>query len=151
MRRPRDLDAELKALADKERTLKERKVRQLSELVAATGADALDVETLAGGLLAMIEADDPARRESWRKRGQVFFQRRHASLHAALVAAALALKRAATARHRHEASQARHDKRAWVVSRRERTRHLIEMGGLVVKAGLDTLANDDRAVLYGAF
>lgn len=25
------------------------------------------------------------------------------------------------------------------------------MGGLVVKAGLDTLANDDRAVLYGAF
>ena len=36
------------------------------------------------------------------------------------------------------------------MSRRERTRHLIELGGLVVKAGLDTLANDDRAVLYGA-
>ena len=37
------------------------------------------------------------------------------------------------------------------MSRRERTRHLIELGGLVVKAGLDTLADDDRAALYGAF
>ncbi|MGH7072844.1 MAG: conjugal transfer protein TraD, partial [Stellaceae bacterium] len=39
-------------------------------------ADALDAETLAGGLLAMMEAGDPARKESWRKRGQAFFQRR---------------------------------------------------------------------------
>ena len=38
-----------------------------------------------------------------------------------------------------------------MVSRRERTHHLIELGGLVVKAGLDMLADDDRAVLYGAF
>lgn len=37
------------------------------------------------------------------------------------------------------------------MSRRERTRHLIELGGLVVKARLDRLAGDDRAVLYGAF
>lgn len=37
------------------------------------------------------------------------------------------------------------------MSRRQRTRHLIELGGLVVKAGIDTLAGDDRAVLYGAF
>lgn len=76
MRKPRDFDSELKALTDRARTLKERKVRQLGELVAATGADALDVETLAGGLLAMAEADDPARKESWRKRGRAFFQRR---------------------------------------------------------------------------
>ena len=76
MRKLRDFDAELKALTDKARTLKERKVRQLGELVAATGADALDIETLAGGLLAMIEADDPARKENWHKRGQAFFQRR---------------------------------------------------------------------------
>ncbi|MGK6317941.1 conjugal transfer protein TraD [Sphingomonas sp. DT-204] len=41
--------------------------------------------------------------------------------------------------------------REWVVKRRERTRHLIELGGLVVKAGLVELADDDRAVLYGAF
>jgi hypothetical protein len=36
------------------------------------------------------------------------------------------------------------------VTRRERTRHLIELGGLVVKAKLDTLTDDDRAVIYGA-
>jgi hypothetical protein len=36
------------------------------------------------------------------------------------------------------------------MQRRERTRHLIELGGLVQKAGLDELLNDDRTVLYGA-
>jgi hypothetical protein len=41
--------------------------------------------------------------------------------------------------------------RKWVVKRRERTRHLIELGGLVVKAGLVDLTSDDRAMLYGAF
>lgn len=76
MRKPRDFDAELRALEDKAKSLKERRLRQLGELVAATGADALDAETLAGGLLAMMEAGDPARKESWRKRGQAFFQRR---------------------------------------------------------------------------
>ena len=37
------------------------------------------------------------------------------------------------------------------MKRRERTKQLIELGGLVVKSGLVELANDDRAVLYGAF
>jgi len=37
------------------------------------------------------------------------------------------------------------------VTRRARTRHLIELGGLVAKAGLVDLADDDRAMLYGAF
>jgi len=37
------------------------------------------------------------------------------------------------------------------VQRRERTRHLIELGGLVAKAGLVELTGDDRAALYGAF
>lgn len=37
------------------------------------------------------------------------------------------------------------------MARRERTRHLIELGGLVQKAGLVELTNDDRATLYGAF
>lgn len=41
--------------------------------------------------------------------------------------------------------------REWVVKRRERTRQLIELGGLVVKAGLVNLTDDDRATLYGAF
>lgn len=37
------------------------------------------------------------------------------------------------------------------MARRERTRHLIELGGLVQKAGLVTIADDDRSMLYGAF
>lgn len=37
------------------------------------------------------------------------------------------------------------------MNRRERTRQLIELGGLVVKAGLVELTDDDRATLYGAF
>lgn len=37
------------------------------------------------------------------------------------------------------------------MKRRERTRQLIELGGLVSKAGLVELTNDDRAALYGAF
>ena len=41
MRKLRDFDAELKALDDKARGLKTRKVQQLGELVIATGADAL--------------------------------------------------------------------------------------------------------------
>lgn len=36
------------------------------------------------------------------------------------------------------------------MQRRERTRHLIELGGLVRKAGLVELTDDDRATLYGA-
>ena len=49
-----------------------------------------------------------------------------------------------------EAAQRRTDNRSWVVQRRERTRHLIELGGLVQKAGLVELTDDDRATLYGA-
>ena len=37
------------------------------------------------------------------------------------------------------------------MKRRERTRRLIELGGLVVKSGLVELTGDDRAALYGAF
>ncbi|AZO32839.1 conjugal transfer protein TraD [Mesorhizobium sp. M1B.F.Ca.ET.045.04.1.1] len=40
--------------------------------------------------------------------------------------------------------------RTWQVERRQRTRHLIELGGLVVKAGIVELINDDRAIIYGA-
>jgi hypothetical protein len=36
------------------------------------------------------------------------------------------------------------------VQRRERTRRLIELGGLVQKAGLADRLLDDRAALYGA-
>lgn len=47
------------------------------------------------------------------------------------------------------ARQARHDARDWQVKRRERTRQLIELGGLVAKAGLIELTDDDRAVIFG--
>ncbi|TPJ41723.1 conjugal transfer protein TraD [Mesorhizobium sp. B2-7-1] len=40
--------------------------------------------------------------------------------------------------------------RTWQVERRKRTRHLIELGGLVVKTGIVELTNDDRAMIYGA-
>jgi hypothetical protein len=51
MRKPRDFDAELKTLEDKARGLKTRKVRQLGELVIATGADTLSANELAGALI----------------------------------------------------------------------------------------------------
>lgn len=35
------------------------------------------------------------------------------------------------------------------MKRRERTRHLIELGGLVAKAGLIELTKNDRAVILG--
>lgn len=35
------------------------------------------------------------------------------------------------------------------MKRRKRTRHLIELGGLVAKAGLVELVEDDRAVILG--
>jgi hypothetical protein len=41
--------------------------------------------------------------------------------------------------------------RDWARARRERTRHLIELSGLVQKAGLVELVDDDRATLLGAF
>ncbi|MGX5723166.1 conjugal transfer protein TraD [Shinella zoogloeoides] len=41
--------------------------------------------------------------------------------------------------------------RAWAVERRKRTRHLIELGGLIVKSGVVELTGDDRAVMLGAF
>ena len=40
--------------------------------------------------------------------------------------------------------------RTWQVERRKRTRHLIELGGLIVKARIVELTGDDRAIIYGA-
>lgn len=75
MRKPRDFDSELKALADKAKLLKERRVRQLGELVIATGADALTADELAGALVAIGETKETAKREAWSRRGRDFFQR----------------------------------------------------------------------------
>lgn len=53
-------------------------------------------------------------------------------------------------RHRLDAVRARTSTREWQVKRRERTKKLIELGGLIVKARLVDLTDDDRAMLYGA-
>lgn len=74
MRKPRDFDAELKALEAKARDLKARKVQQLGELVIATGADALSVEELAGALVALAATDNAGKKEAWAKRGAAFFR-----------------------------------------------------------------------------
>jgi hypothetical protein len=76
MRKPRDFDAELKALEDKARALKTRKVRQLGELVIATGADTLTANELAGALIVLTEVKETGKREAWARRGAAFFQGR---------------------------------------------------------------------------
>jgi len=74
MRKPRDFDTELKALNDKARTLRARKVSQLGELVIACNADSLPIEQLAGALLASVKAD-AATKEAWRRDGAAFFRK----------------------------------------------------------------------------
>ena len=76
MRKLRDFDGELKALQDKARDLKSRKVLGLGELVIATGADSLSADELAGALIMLAETKDTARKEAWAKRGAAFFQGR---------------------------------------------------------------------------
>ena len=61
------------------------------------------------------------------------------------------LRRLTVQQNRTTLAQARHDTRDWAQERRARTRHLIELGGLVQKAGLAELLSDDRATLLGAF
>jgi hypothetical protein len=75
MRKPRDIDSELKALEAKAKTLKERRVRQFGELVIATGADVLDAHMFAGALLGAATTKDGQAKEGWRKAGAGFFQR----------------------------------------------------------------------------
>ena len=144
MRKPRDIDAELKALAEKARGLKAKRILQLGELVTlhrSRRAGSCDAGRRAaaggcregrfgqGGLEAggrgllsrpRSHSEGPRRQvcwKGWRRRCRVFAAR-------------------LTAVRRAEAVAARTDTRAWMVQRRERTRHLIELGGLVQKAGL---------------
>ena len=79
------------------------------------------------------------------------FKARRESVAKELNASRAAFARLKAARHRLEARRARTDMREWQVKRRERTRQLIKLGGLVAKAGLIDLTDDDRATLYGAF
>ena len=84
MRKVRDYDAELKALGDKARALKARKVEQLGALVVATGADALDLEVIAGMLRnGVVEAQVDSVKESWRAEGATFLKGRGRKGHGA--------------------------------------------------------------------
>ncbi|PBB30045.1 conjugal transfer protein TraD [Mesorhizobium sp. WSM3868] len=75
MRKPRDFDAELKALEEKARELRTRKVQQLGDLVIAA-ADQLSTDELAGALVAIAETKESSKREAWAKRGVTFFESR---------------------------------------------------------------------------
>jgi hypothetical protein len=74
MRKPRDYDAELKALDDRAKDLKTKKVQQRGELVIATGADALTPDELAGALIVLAETTDAGKKEAWAKRGAAWFR-----------------------------------------------------------------------------
>ncbi len=150
MRKPRDFDAELKALGDKARDLKSRKVQQLGELVIATGADSLSTDELAGALIVLLRPKMLERRKHGPGSGSRSFKAGRGEMHRQLTATRTALSRNRAARNRHQAARARHDMRTWQVERRKRTRHLIELGGLVFKAGIVDLTCDDRAIIYGA-
>ena len=76
MRKVRDYDAELKTLNDKARALKAKKVEQFGQLVTVTGADTLDLDVLAGALIAAVETPDAETKEAWRAKGTAFFQQR---------------------------------------------------------------------------
>ena len=84
MRKVRDYDAELKALNDKARALKARKIEQLGALVVATGADALDLEVIAGMLRhGVTQAKEDSVKESWRADGATFLKGRGRKGHGA--------------------------------------------------------------------
>ena len=84
MRKVRDYDAELKALNDKARALKARKIEQLGALVVATGADTLDLEVIAGMLRhGVTQAKENSVKESWRAEGATFLKGRGRKGHGA--------------------------------------------------------------------
>lgn len=74
MRKPRDIDAELSALAGRAAALKARRVIQLGELVIASGADALGADILMGALNAAATEKNEQTRSQWRQRGEAFFR-----------------------------------------------------------------------------
>ena len=79
MRKPRDFDAALKTLTEKTKALKESKRKQLGDLIVATGGDALDIETLAGALIAAVQSTDAAQKQTWKNAGVEFFRKAKAA------------------------------------------------------------------------
>lgn len=73
-RKPRDYDAELQALMEKAKKVKNQKTVQLGELVQIVGADALSFEMLAGVLIEAVEQakEQPEKAAGWTERGKTF-------------------------------------------------------------------------------
>jgi len=65
----------MKLLADKAKVLQDRKLRELGQLVTATGADALGADVLAGVLVKAAATIDMVQKEEWRTAGAAFFLR----------------------------------------------------------------------------
>ena len=74
MRKVRDFDAELKALNDRAKLLRTRKIQQFGELIEATGADVLEPDLLAGALLAAVAEKEGSATKAWTARGAQFFR-----------------------------------------------------------------------------
>jgi hypothetical protein len=75
MRKPRDIDAELKALQDKQHSLKLKRITQFGELVTATSSGALDLKSspVCSSMPSNAKADPSV--EAWQQRNQSFFRR----------------------------------------------------------------------------
>jgi Conjugal transfer protein TraD len=99
--------------------------------VVATSADALDLKVINGMLRqGVMESKRGTVRESWRAES-------------ALIRSWAAIRRA-------DADAHKVDTRERVVARRQRTRRLIELGGLVIESGLVQFSEADCATLHCA-
>src|SRR3546814_11286076 len=99
-------------------------------------------------------SERPTPPTSWRGRAGASaaphsFRERHDKLRAALVASRAAMRRVTARQHRLQAGRARNDMRAWVVTRRERTRQPIALGGLFAKSGVVDLTAGARTGILG--
>jgi hypothetical protein len=76
MRKPVELNSQIKALREKTLALQERQKAQWGELVLATGADAMPLEALAGALLAAVKqaGEKPEAVARWAETGEAFFR-----------------------------------------------------------------------------
>ena len=160
-RKPRDYDAELQALMSGRRRSRRRKPPSSANWCKSSA------RTPSPSKPSPARSSPPSSRQRKTPKlsrggpnaAQAFFSKaasggnkpQPATLLAELQATTARLRRLTVLRNRLDLARARADTRQWVQDRRARTRHLIELGGLVQKAGLVELADDDRATLLGAF
>ena len=76
MRKPRDFDAELKALAGQGARPQEPQGAAAWRTGHRHRGRRLNADELAGALIVLAETKDAGKREAWAKRGAAFFQSR---------------------------------------------------------------------------